>query len=66
MANNRPPRERGGPPPHRPSKYHKHVADEYEELGNVQVAAELRRHLLGHYERWQGIVLGAKAATTDG
>jgi len=56
-------RNRPQPPAHRPAKYRHHVADEYEALGNVHVAAELRRHLRGHYAAWQRLALGTKAAT---
>lgn len=39
-------------PLHRPKRVLSHVADEYEELGNVRVAAELRRHQRGHARRF--------------
>ena len=35
-------------PDHRPKRREFHLADEYQALGNTQVAYELRRHLRGH------------------
>lgn len=44
-------------PLHRPRRILAHLADEYAEAGNVRVAAELRRHLLGHAGRFVEVAM---------
>lgn len=47
-------------PLHKPNRILKHVADEYEDMGNTRIAAELRRHQRGHVGRFVELALSEK------